>query len=152
MEIHKLCTSELSFKETVKDCRMSFSLPEWSLPNAIWIGISACLAAGYVSTYLIQSHNNVGKGIRYILEYGKFKTYKAGMDIPKRQVFMCAVFCLYIIRAVFLFRYFTHFYQLASVWNTACLITVYLLYMGIVEWNWIADLFGLKDSLKPKGI
>jgi len=55
-----------------------------SIPNGIWVVMSLLLFTMYVSTYHIQSTNIFGNILQYVLEYGKYKSFHAATDLPKR--------------------------------------------------------------------
>lgn len=71
-----------------------------NLPNALWFVLSAILLMTYLSTYVVQSTTIFGKFTKYLVEYGKYKSYSSVTDVPKRQVFEIVFLMLAIERKI----------------------------------------------------
>nr|XP_002129419.1 polyprenol reductase [Ciona intestinalis] len=102
-----------------------------NLMSVLWATMSAVLITTYAVNHLVNAGGVVGSMSKYLTDYGKASTTVRSLDVPK--------------------SYFTHYYILASIWNTVCFITISRICFGLMTNNWIASLFLMHSTANASG-
>uniref|UniRef100_H2YW54 Polyprenal reductase n=1 Tax=Ciona savignyi TaxID=51511 RepID=H2YW54_CIOSA len=99
--------------------------------SVLWAVMSFVLCITYLVNHCVKPKGVVASLSKYLTEYGKTSTTARNFDVPK--------------------SYFTHYYILATIWNSLCLITISRLCFGLLKWNWIASLFSMHRTENVSG-